>query len=69
MKTLILILYVVSLGNLCNAQTAVDRGARTQYQEVYELRNDTLQTTKRIYQEFDKKGNLQITINLMIKRE
>ena len=62
MKTFILILYVVSLGNLCNAQTAVDRGARTQYQEVYELRNDTLQTTKRIYQEFDKKGNLLMEI-------
>ena len=55
---------ILCLHKMSDAQSGVERGARTQYQETAELKNDTLQTIKRSYQEFDKKGNLLMEILL-----
>ena len=64
MKKIVVILFIFCLNKYSQAQSGVERGARSQYQEVYELKNDTLQTTKRSYQEFDKKGKLLMEILL-----
>lgn len=64
MKKIIYLIFILCLSKLATAQSGAERGARSQYQEVYELKNDTLQYTKRIYQEFDKKGRLLMEILL-----